>query len=138
MNFWTTKLNSHASPMRLHGCLKLNHTLIFVLFFAVTTQAQEPTKYQKGRATLFSTDIADKMDLNDNQEKFVYDVMLQRVMNANAKIRANSNMSREDKQAVYKAEYKNAQQKLADKFGPKQARKMMTLSNDARKNADKK
>ena len=27
--------------MRLHGCLKLNHTLIFVLFFAVTTQAQD-------------------------------------------------------------------------------------------------
>jgi hypothetical protein len=39
---------------------------------------------------------------------------------------------------VYKAEYANAQQKLAAEFGPKQARKMMTLGNEARKNADKK
>ena len=112
--------------------------LIFMLFFAATTQSQEPTKYQQGRATLFSTYIADKMDLNENQKEFVYDVMLQRVMNANVKIKANSNMSKEDKQAVYKAEYANAQQKLAAEFGPKQARKMMTLGNEARKNADKK
>ena len=113
-------------------------TFICLVVFALSAQAQEPTKYQKGRATLFSTYIADKMDLNEDQEKLVYNVMLERVMNANAKIKANSNMSKEDKQAVYKAEYANAQQKLAAEFGPKQARKMMTLGNEARKNADKK
>ena len=116
--------------------MKHIYILALLLFPITLTYAQEPTKYQKGRATLFSTYIADKMDLNEEQVKLVYNVMLERVMNANAKIRANSNMSREDKQAVYKAEYKNAQQKLADKFGPKQARKMMTLSNEARKNAE--
>jgi len=113
-------------------------TLIFILFLTVTIQAQEPTKYQKGRATLFSTYIADKMDLNDNQEKMVYNVMLERVVNANAKIRANKDMSKEDKQAIYKAEFSNAQKKLAAEFGQKQAREMMLLSNEARKNADNK
>ena len=44
----------------------------------------------------------------------------------------------EDKRAVYSTEYKIAQQKLADKFGAKMARKMMSLSNDARKKADNK
>jgi hypothetical protein len=43
-----------------------------------------------------------------------------------------------DKQAIYKSEYKKAQEKLAVEFGDKVARKMMTLSNEARKNADKK
>lgn len=113
-------------------------TLILILFLTFTTQAQEPTKYQKGRATLFSTYIADKMDLNDNQEKIVYNVMLERVVNANAKIRANKDMSKEEKQAVYKAEFSNAQKKLAAEFGQKQAREMMLLSNEARKNADNK
>ncbi len=113
-------------------------TLILILFLTFTTQAQEPTKYQKGRATLFSTYIADKMDLNDNQEKIVYNVMLERVVNANARIRANKDMSKEEKQAVYKAEFSNAQKKLAAEFGQKQAREMMLLSNEARKNADNK
>ncbi|NCG04625.1 MAG: hypothetical protein GWO82_04755 [Bacteroidetes bacterium] len=113
-------------------------TFICLMVFALTAQAQEPTKYQKGRATLFSTYIADKMDLNEDQEKVVYNVMLERVINANVKIKANNSMSREDRQAVYKAEYTNAQQKLAVEFGKKQAQKMMSLSNEARKNADKK
>ena len=111
---------------------------ISFLSFCFAANAQDYTKYQMNRAAMFSTYIADKMDLNEDQEKLVYNVMLERVMNANAKIKANSNMSKEDKQAVYKAEYANAQQKLAAEFGPKQARKMMTLGNEARKNADKK
>ncbi len=108
------------------------------MVFALTAQAQEPTKYQKGRATLFSTYIADKMDLNEDQEKVVYNVMLERVVNANAKIKANKDISKEERQAVYKSEYKNAQEKLAAEFGAKDARKMMTLSNEARKNAENK
>ncbi|MDA0888685.1 MAG: hypothetical protein O2918_03790 [Bacteroidetes bacterium] len=111
--------------------------LIFMLFFTATTQAQEPTKYQQGRATLFSTYIADKMDLNEEQENLVYNVMLERVVNANAKIKVNKDISKEEKQSIYKAEFSNAQNKLAAEFGEKQARKMMLLSNEARKNADK-
>ena len=49
-------------------------TFICLMLFAVTAQAQEPTKYQKGRATLFATYIAEKMDLNENQEKVVYNL----------------------------------------------------------------
>lgn len=111
-------------------------TCICLIGFAFVTHAQQPTKYQKGRATLFSSYISDKMDLNDNQKKIVYNVMLERVVNANAKIRANKDMSKEEKQAVYKAEYANTQKKLATEFGQKQARKMMFLCNEATKNAD--
>ena len=112
-------------------------TFICLMAFSFMAQAQEPTKYQKGRAALFSTYIADKMDLNEEQENLVYNVMLERVVNANAKIKANKDISKEEKQAIYKAEFSNAQNKLAAEFGEKQARKMMLLSNEARKNADK-
>lgn len=106
--------------------------------FAFTAQAQEPTKYQKGRAVLFSTYIAEKMELNETQQQFVYDVMLARVYNSNATIKAQNLTAQADKQAVYKSEYKKAQEKLAAEFGAKDARKMMTLSNEARKNAENK
>lgn len=106
--------------------------------FSFCAQAQDYTKFQMNRAAMFSTYIAEQMDLNEADQGFVYDVMLARVYNSNARIKEENLTVKEDKQAVYKAEYKNAQQKLADKFGPKQARKMMTLSNEARKNADKK
>ncbi len=109
---------------------------IFFLCFCFAANAQDYTKFQMNRAAMFSTYIAEQMDLNEADQGFVYDVMLARVYNSNARIKEENLTVREDKQAVYKAEYKNAQQKLADKFGPKQARKMMTLSNEARKNAE--
>ena len=71
-------------------------------------------------------------------QKFVYDVMLARIYNANSKIKSENLTAGEDKRAVYSAEYRVAQGKLADKFGAKMARKMMTLSNEARKKAEKK
>lgn len=111
---------------------------IFILGCMLSMNAQDYTKFQIQRATMFSTYIADQMELNDSQKEFVYEVMLARVYNSNAKIKAENLNSREDKQSVYSAEYKNAQQKLAEEFGPKMARKMMSLSNEARKKADNK
>ena len=100
--------------------------------------AQDYNKFQIQRATMFSTYIAEQMELSESEQKFVYDVMLARVYNSNAKIKSENLTSMEDKRTVYSAEYKIAQQKLADKFGAKNARKMMSLSNDARKKADNK
>ena len=114
---------------------KINFFIVSFVF-SFCAQAQDYTKFQMNRAAMFSTFIAEQMDLNEADQGFVYDVMLARVYNSNARIKKENLTVREDKQAVYKAEYKNAQQKLADKFGPKQARKMMTLSNEARKNAE--
>ena len=82
--------------------------------------------------------LAEQLELNEPDQKFVYDVMLARVYNSNAKIKSENLTAQQDKQAVYSAEYKVAQQKLADKFGAKMSRKMMSLSNDARKKADNK
>lgn len=118
----------------------MKNLLIFlftvVLYFS--NYAQDYTKFQIKRATMFSTYIAEKMDLNETEQQFVYDVMLARVYNSNATIKAQNLTAQVDKQAVYKSEYKNAQEKLAAEFGAKKARKMMTLSNEARKNAEKK
>lgn len=103
-------------------------------FFAFS---QDYTKFQTQRATMFSNYIAEQLELKESDKKFVYDVMLARVYNSNAKIKSENLTTKEGKQAVYSAEYKIAQQKLADEFGAKNARKMMSLSNEARKKADK-
>jgi len=111
---------------------------IFILCFCFAANAQDYTKFQMNRAAMFSNYIADQLELKESDKKFVYDVMLARVYNSNAKIKSENLTAKEDKQAVYSAEYKVAQQKLADRFGEKMARKMMSLSNDARKKADNK
>ena len=112
--------------------------LLFTIAFSFTSFAQDYTKFQIQRATMFSNYIAEELELNESDQKFVYEVMLARVYNSNAKIKSENLIAMEDKRAVYSAEYKIAQQKLADKFGAKMARKMMSLSNDARKKADNK
>ena len=111
--------------------------LLFTIVFSFTAFAQDYTKFQIQRATMFSNYIAEELELNESDQKFVYDVMLARVYNSNTKIKSENLTAMEDKRAVYSAEYKIAQQKLADEFGAKNARKMMSLSNEARKKADK-
>ena len=112
--------------------------LLFTIAFSFFTYSQDYTKFQTQRATMFSNYIAEQLELNESDKKFVYDVMLARVYNSNAKIKSENLTAKEDKQAVYSAEYKVAQQKLSDRFGAKMARKMMSLSNDARKKTDNK
>ena len=117
----------------------MKKTVFFIaaIAFSFYAQAQDYTKFQVQRAKMFSTYIAEQMELDESDQKFVYDVMLARVYNSNAKIKSENLTAKEDKQAVYSAEYKVAQQKLAEEFGAKNARKMMSLSNEARKKADK-
>ena len=117
---------------------KLITLIIAFGFISISSYAQDYTNFQMKRATLFSNYITEQMGLNETEKKFVYDVMLARIYNANAKIKSENLTASEDKRAVYSAEYKSAQEKLADKFGAKMARKMMTLSNEARKKAEKK
>ena len=117
--------------------MKQSLLIIFMIGFSFFTFSQDYTKFQTQRATMFSNYIAEQLELKESDKKFVYDVMLARVYNSNAKIKSENLTAQEDKQAVYSAEYKVAQQKLADKFGAKMARKMMSLSNEARKKADK-
>jgi hypothetical protein len=117
----------------------MKKSFLSILFTALSlfVFAQDYTKFQIQRATMFSSYIAEQMELGETEQKFVYDVMLARVYNSNAKIKSENLTSREDKQSVYSAEYKIAQQKLADKFGAKTARKMMSLGNEVRKKSDK-
>jgi len=117
----------------------MKNTFLSLLFITISlfAFAQDYNKFQIQRATMFATYIAEQMELSKEKKKFVYDVMLATVYNSNAKIKSENLTAMEDKRAVYSAEYKIAQQKLADEFGAKNARKMMSLSNEARKKADK-
>ena len=117
---------------------KLITLIIAFGLISINSFAQDYNKFQMKRATLFSNYITEQMGLNETEKKFVYDVMLARIYNANTKIQSENLTASEDKRAVYSTEYKTAQEKLADKFGAKMARKMMTLSNEARKKAEKK
>lgn len=109
--------------------------LILLIAFTFGVQAQNPPKYQVERAAVFADYISEKMDLNDDDKAFVMQVMLDRVVGASKRVRGN-NLSTEEKKAVYKSEYAKSQQRLAEKFGNKTSREMMTLSNEARKQAD--
>ena len=77
------------------------------------------------------------MNINDEQKEFIRSVMLERIHEARKEIKGN-NLSSEEKQRVYRTAFANAQTKLEKEFDKKTARKIMSLSNEARKNADKK
>ena len=63
--------------------------LLFTIVFSFTAFAQDYTKFQIQRATMFSNYIAEELELNESDQKFVYDVMLARVYNSNAKIKSD-------------------------------------------------
>lgn len=111
---------------------------IFFLSFCFAANAQDYNKFQLNRAKMYSDYVAEQMSMSDEQKQIVYQVLLDRMYNSNATIKSQNLTAQADKQAVYKSEYKNAQEKLAAEFGAKDARKMMNLSNEARKNAEKK
>ena len=108
-------------------------TLFFLIGLSFFIKAQEANKNQKDRANMFSTYITEKLDLSEEQESFVHNVMLERVVNAAKKINAKKGMSQDDKRFIYQAEYKNSLAKLTSEYGPKMARQIMAAANEARK-----
>ena len=117
--------------------MKLILTFFCFTVLIFSAHAQEPTKWEKSRAGMFTSYISKNMNLNDEQKEFVRSVMLERIHEARKEIKGN-NLSSEEKQRVYRAAYANAQTKLEEEFDKKTARKIMSLSNEARKSADKK
>jgi len=117
--------------------MRLTLSLVLMFFLSLEVSGQEPTKWEKSRAGMFTSYISQNMDLNDEQKEFVRSVMLERIHEARKEIKGN-NLSSEEKQRVYRTAFANAQTKLEEEFDKKTARKIMSLSNEARKNADKK
>lgn len=109
--------------------------LIFALIINISfLSAQEtlPTNWEKNRATTFSIYIAENLEMNDIDKDFVHKVMLDRIVNARIQIRGK-NLTQEEKKRIFRSEYANAQARLAEHFDAKTARKIMSLSNEARK-----
>ncbi len=117
--------------------MRLILSLVLMFFLSLVVYGQEPTKWEKSRAGMFTNYISENMNINDDQKEFIRSVMLERILEAKKEIRGN-NLSNEEKQRVYRAAYANAQTKLEEEFDKKTARKIMSLSNEARKSADKK
>ena len=68
--------------------MKKSILCIFFIALSFFSFAQDYTKFQMQRATMFSSYIAEQMELSETEQKFVYDVMLARVYNSNAKIKS--------------------------------------------------
>ena len=107
-------------------------TTIILLLTLTYSIAQKPNKFHIERANMLTNYIADNIELGEDDKQFIYNVMLDRGVNATNQIKGK-NLSQEDKKAIYRAEYKNAATKLKDKFGNKKGNKIMALSNEARK-----
>ena len=59
--------------------MKLTISLLLTFFLSLGVFAQEPTKWEKSRAGMFTSYISQNMDLNDEQKEFVRSVMLERI-----------------------------------------------------------
>jgi hypothetical protein len=116
-----------------------NLIIIFSFLFAqnIHSQSMQATQWEEKRATTFTSYIAENLEMNDRDKEFVHQVMLDRVVNARLKIRGN-NLTQEEKKMIFQSEYANAQSRLAEHFDVKTARKIMSLSNEARKAAETK
>ena len=100
---------------------------IFFLSFCFAANAQDYNKFQLNRAKMYSDYVAEQMSMSDEQKQIVYQVLLDRMYNSNTEIKSKNLTMQKDKQVVYSAQTKIAQQKLKSEFG-----------NEARKNAEKK
>lgn len=110
---------------------------IFFLSFCFVANAQDYNKFQLNRAKMYSDYVAEQMSMSDEQKQIVYQVLLDRMYNSNTEIKSKNLTMQKDKQVVYSAQTKIAQQKLKSEFG-KDSWKILKLSNEARKNAEKK
>jgi hypothetical protein len=83
---------------------------------------------------MYSDYVAEQMSMSDEQKQIVYQVLLDRMYNSNTEIKSKNLTMQKDKQVVYAAQTKIAQQKLKSEFG-KDSWKILKLTNEARKNA---
>ena len=110
---------------------------IFFLSFCFVSNAQDYNKFQLNRAKMYSDYVAEQMSMSDEQKQIVYQVLLDRMYNSNTEIKSKNLTMQKDKQVGYSALTKIAQQQLKSEFG-KDSWKILKLSNEARKNAEKK
>ena len=85
---------------------------IFFLSFCFAANAQDYNKFQLNRAKMYSDYVAEQMSMSDEQKQIVYQVLLDRMYNSNTEIKSKNLTMQKDKQVVYSAQTKIAQQKL--------------------------
>ena len=71
--------------------------------------------YQIKKATMFSEHAATQLELSDEDQKFIYDTYIAKFMNDRENI-FGKDLSKEERQAVYKASSKKLRQSMKVRF----------------------
>lgn len=111
--------------------------VLFILLagFITTANAQKQT-YQEKKAKESTEYIAKKMKLNKGDKTFLHDVLLEKFQNVSEQIKGND-LSKEEKESVYKESYKETLSKLAENFSKDEIQEVFDLLKEFNKNSKK-
>jgi hypothetical protein len=92
-----------------------NSIKIFALLLLFSFNSNAQNNYQIKKATSFSEHAATQLDLSDEDQKFIYDTYIAKFMNDRENI-FGKDLSKEERQAVYKASSKKLRQSMKVRF----------------------
>lgn len=107
--------------------------ILFILLagFLTTANAQKKS-YQEKKANENTSYIADKMDLNKDKKAFLHEVLLEKYVNTSKQINDND-LSKEEKQVIYKASYKETSKKLTKEFTKEEVNEIFAILKEQNK-----
>lgn len=86
--------------------------------FMTTGIAQNKNVIKRAKAT--TAYVAEQMSLNDEQSKFLEEVLTEKMADTSSKINGK-NLSKEEKKAIYGESHKKTAKKLSEKFSKDEA-----------------
>jgi hypothetical protein len=92
-----------------------NSIKIFALLLLFSLNSNSQNKYQIKKATMFSEHAATQLELSDEDQKFIYETYIAKFMNDRENI-FGKDLSKEERQAVYKASSKKLRQSMKVRF----------------------
>ena len=92
-----------------------NSIKIFALLLLFSFNSNAQNNYQIKKATSFSEHATTQLDLSDEDQKFIYDTYIAKFMNDRENI-FGKDLSKEERQAVYKASSKKLRQSMKVRF----------------------
>ena len=92
-----------------------NSIKIFALLLLFSFNSNAQNNYQIKKAASFSEHAATQLDLSDEDQKFIYDTYIAKFMNDRENI-FGKDLSKEERQAVYKASSKKLRQSMKVRF----------------------
>lgn len=116
--------------------IKKSILVILLLSVSVTSFGQNLKKMAEKRAEEASVYVAEKMNFNDAQKAFLYEVLVVK-FESNMKQTRGKELSKEEKQSIYKAANKKATTKLKAQFSSEEIKEINKYQQEANKKAKK-